>query len=130
MLARETFVRSVPVQELSNIESKTVTTSDLTISQDFNLAEKTGQIKTPCMLTLTLEAAHNFSLVLSNDANQKLVIGYDQKLNQYFIDRIAAGKSGFQKEFAGRHVAPRLTDQQPMSLSILLDESSARTVCR
>lgn len=124
-VGQETFVRSVPVRELSNIASKTITIGEQIINRDLNIAEKTGQIKTPCMLTLTLEAAHNFSLVLSNDANQKLVIGYDQKLNQYFIDRIVAGKAGFHKEFAGMHTAPRLTDQQSMNLTILLDESSA-----
>ena len=62
--------------------------------------------------------------MLSNDKEEKLIIGYDKKLNQYFIDRTLSGKVDFQKDFAAKHSAPRITDHKKINLSILLDESS------
>ena len=64
-------------------------------------------------------------MTLSNDLKEKLIIGYDKKLNQYFVDRTSSGKVDFQKEFAAKHSAPRIADNQKMNISIILDESSA-----
>jgi fructan beta-fructosidase len=121
----EIFVSSVPVGELINIQSKPITAANVTVGQNFDLAEKTGKIKLPCVLTLNLEESKDFSLVLSNDTNEKLIIGFDKKRNQYFIDRRASGRVDFYNEFAAKHVAPRLTNTQKMNISIVLDESSA-----
>ena len=77
------------------------------------------------MLNLALREIKDFSLVLSNNMNEKLIIGYDKKLNQYFVDRRSSGKVGFQKGFAAKHTAPRLSDNPEMNISLILDESSA-----
>ena len=94
-----------------------------TILRPINLY-KTGKIKFPCILKLSVEKIKDFALVLSNNTNEKLIIGYDKKLNQYFIDRTSSGKVNFQKEFAAKHSAPRFTDDPHMDISIILDESS------
>jgi fructan beta-fructosidase len=107
------FLTSKPVTELAGIQLKPVAIYDTT-----------AKIKLPCRLDLSLIKNSSFSLELSNAANEKLVIGYDKNLNQYFIDRSASGKVDFNKAFAAKHFAPRLTDKATMSISILVDESS------
>ena len=53
-----------------------------------------------------------------------MVIGYDKKDNKYYIDRIKSGKTDFQKDFAAKHTAPRLTNDQSLSMSLIIDASS------
>ena len=124
-VGKDMFVASEPVYELSKIQSNPINRSNLTVTKSFDLSALTRKITFPCRINLSLEEIKDFSLVLSNDLDEKLIIGYDKKLNQYFIDRTSSGKVDFQKEFAAKHSAPRLTGNQKMNISIILDESSA-----
>jgi len=124
-IGQETFVCSEPVKELSTIQSTPVMASNITVMQSLDLSEKTGPVELPCLLTLTLETVKDFSLLLSNNTNEKISIGFDKKSNQYFIDRSGSGKTDFKSGFAAKHVAPRLTNKPGMKLTIILDESSA-----
>ena len=78
----------------------------------------------PCSIYLDAAAIKDFTIVLSNEIGEELLIGYDAKQNQYFIDRTKSGKIDFQKNFAARHVAPRLTDNAAMKISLVIDVSS------
>jgi fructan beta-fructosidase len=118
------FIASQPVPELSKIQSKPVIVQNIRLTTPVDLAKKTGPVKFPCRLNLTLDEIKDFSLVIANDAGEELVIGYDKKQNQYFIDRTKSGKIDFQKDFAARHVAPRFTDNGKMNLSLVIDASS------
>ena len=97
---------------------------NIRIANGIDIAKKTGKIKLPCRLNLSLEEIKDFSLIISNDDGEELVIGYDKKQNQYFIDRSKSGKTDFHKEFAAKHVAPRLTDKTKMNMSLVIDVSS------
>jgi fructan beta-fructosidase len=124
-VGKERFVASEPVHELSKIQSNPISRENFTVKKSFDLSELTGKITFPCRINISLEEIKNFSLLLSNDLDEKLIIGYDKKSNQYFIDRTSSGKVDFQKEFAAKHSAPRIADDQKMNISIILDESSA-----
>ena len=103
----EILVASQPVAELSKIQSKPITISNVKVTNSIDMAARIGKVKFPCRINLSLEEIKDFSLVLSNDKDEELVIGYDKKQNQYFIDRTKSGKTDFQKDFAARHFAPR-----------------------
>jgi fructan beta-fructosidase len=118
------LVASQPVKELSAIQSKPVIVQSLKPSNSIDLAKRTGKIKFPCRLNLTMEEVKDFSLIVSNDANEEIVVGYDKQQNQYFIDRSRSGKTDFHKDFAARHVAPRLTGKSKMEMTLILDISS------
>ena len=85
-----------------------------------------SKIKTtfPCKLDASFNKANNFYIVLSNDAGEKLLIGYNKDHNRYFIDRTQSGKTDFQKDFAAQHVAPRLSNADAMHVSLIIDVSS------
>lgn len=112
------------MSELSAIQSKPVTVHNVKVTASTDLSSKTGGVKFPCQLTLDMEEVKDFRLVLSNTAGEELIIGYDKKQNQYFIDRTKSGKTDFQKDFANRHVAPRLSDNGKMDISLIIDVSS------
>jgi fructan beta-fructosidase len=123
-IGKELFVTSQPVVELKVIQSKTIPVNNLNAGNNFDLSGKIGKIKFPFILKLSIEKINDFSLVLANDPQEKLVIGYDKKLNQYFIDRTSSGKVDFQNEFAAKHTAPRITNSANMDLTLVVDESS------
>ncbi len=123
-VGNDVFVASQPIQELSKIKAKSFVTSNLKITKSFDLAKKTGKVNFPCRIDLSSDEMKDFSLILSNDIDEDVVIGYDKNLNQYFIDRTKSGKTDFQKDFAAKHVAPRITDANSMNLSLIIDKSS------
>jgi fructan beta-fructosidase len=120
----EILVASQPVAELSKIQSKPITISNVKIANSIDMAVRTGKVKLPCRINLSIDEIKDFSLVVSNDMGEELIIGYDKKQNQYFIDRTKSGKTDFQKEFAGKHVAPRFTNNNQMNISLIIDVSS------
>jgi fructan beta-fructosidase len=122
-MGKEMYVASTPVTELNGIGLKPVTWQNLPVNNSFDVGAKT-RIQLPGRLDLNLEKPNDFSVVLSNEAGEEVVIGYDNKQQQYFIDRTKAGKTGFQKDFAGRFVAPRLSKAGSMDLSLIIDDSS------
>ncbi|OWP62240.1 glycosyl hydrolase family 32 [Hymenobacter amundsenii] len=75
-------------------------------------------------LTLSTEQLTDFELVLSNAAGEELVLGYNAGARAYFIDRSKAGQTDFNKEFASRSTAPRLTSAPGTALTLYFDAAS------
>jgi len=123
-VGKDLLIASVPVSELSKIQSKPVIVSNLKINDRIDIANKTGKVNLPCRINLSIDEIKDFSLIISNGTGEELITGFDKKQNQYFIDRTKSGKVDFQKEFAARHVAPRFTDSRKMNISLLIDVSS------
>jgi fructan beta-fructosidase len=120
----EVLLSSEPVKELSIIQSRPVSVTNITINHSLDIAEKMGKIKFPCRLNLTIGELKDFSIVLSNQKGEKLIIGYDKKENQYYIDRTQSGKTAFEQDFAATHVAPRLVASKGADISLIIDVSS------
>ncbi len=118
------FVRSELVPQVATLETKPVVAQNLIVSKKLDLATKTKNTRLPCRIDLEGLKKGDFSVVASNAAGEELVVGYDKKLNQYYIDRTRSGKVNFQKEFSSRNVAPRLALGNTINLTLLLDVSS------
>ncbi len=118
------FIASKPVAELASIEAKPIIAENIEVIKKIDITKKMGALKFPCRINLSFDKADDFALVLSNSLNEELVIGYDKQQNQFFIDRSKSGKTDFQKDFAAKHVAPRLTDNTKMNMTLIIDVSS------
>jgi len=55
---------------------------------------------------------------------EELLVGYDKKQNQFFIDRTKSGRVDFHKEFAAKHVAPRIATIAKSNMTLVVDVSS------
>jgi fructan beta-fructosidase len=106
------LVASEPVKELHNIEAGN------------KILKNTGRIPKQLIAHLTMNYSKDFAIVLSNDAHNKLIIGYDKKANQYYIDRTQSGKTDFNKDFSGRFTAPRLISTKTSDITLVIDASS------
>ena len=117
------FVRSMPVQELSVLAGQTRSLQNINAT-NYELTAKAGLQTGPATIRLRADQREDFTVTLSNSLGQKLVIGYEKATNQYFVDRTASGKVGFEKGFAARHTAPRISVRENIDLTLLLDNSS------
>jgi fructan beta-fructosidase len=117
------FLGSAPVPELKALEEKRVELKDVQAG-NFDLGSKFGKLNGPARLDLSGDNIGTFSITLSNESGEKLVIGYNKDSNSYYIDRTASGNIGFQKDFAAKHTAARISDKQNFDLTLVIDNAS------
>lgn len=123
MVEGKYLLRSSPVPELNKLAGAPMVMTDID-AQNFDLSTKTGLLSGPATLRFTSNNIASFSITLSNASAQKVVLGYDKKTNQYFIDRTASGNVDFDNRFAAKHLAPRLTNKQEVDLTLIIDKAS------
>lgn len=123
-VGEQLYVASRPSPELEKIQADPVSLRQVNVTQSLDLSGQVKDLSIPCRLDLSLDKAASFSVVLSNDAGEQVVIGFDQGQNQYYIDRTKSGKVDFHKEFARRHVSPRIAIGNGIDLTLVIDVSS------
>ena len=117
------YVTSKPVAELEALAEKPIVLSNIQAG-NYDLTSTTGLMTGPASIHLKADQLSDLSVVLSNEADQKLVVGFDQKTNNYFIDRTASGKVEFEKGFAARHTAPRISTNKDLDITLVIDNAS------
>jgi fructan beta-fructosidase len=123
-IGEDVLIASKPVAELNAIQMKPTVAENVKLSEEYNLSEKTEPVPIPCRINLHMDEVKDFSLVLSNETGNEVVIGFDKNANRYFIDRTKSGKTDFKKEFAVGHVAPRFVNSDKMDITLIIDVSS------
>ncbi|MDH3712023.1 MAG: glycoside hydrolase family 32 protein [Cyclobacteriaceae bacterium] len=115
-----------PVEEIRNILGESVELKPQTLARGEELVIGTSTEIDRCLLELTISTgeAGKFLIEMSNVENQRLLVGYDGRRDEFFIDRTASGKSGFSNEFSGVHTAPRISKSPHINLKLFLDVSS------
>src|SRR3569623_1528231 len=71
------YVTSEPVGELNAIKGQRIS-----LSND-NAAKRVGD---QYELNISTDKLKNFSVIISNDDNEKLIFGFDQGKNEWYID--------------------------------------------
>jgi len=117
------YLTSTPVPELKDIYGKETVLTHVQAA-DIHLDKKLGKLSGPSEIELSGGHLESFTLTLSNESGDKLLIGYDKGANQYFIDRSNSGKVNFHKDFAEKHSAPRLSPNQKWNLKLVIDDAS------
>lgn len=117
------WLSSRPVAELNQLAEPPLAVENFRAS-NYEVTAKSGKWRGPARLNLNASKIENFSITLSNPAGEKLVLGFDKGTNSYFIDRRMSGKVNFEKNFAARHTAPRISSKEAVDLTLILDEAS------
>ena len=117
------LVTSRPVPELKAIEGKATTLQNIAAA-NYDITEKTGKLAGPARVDITSSKLEPFVITLSNDAGEKILIGYDNTSNTYFLDRTNSGKVNFEKDFAKKHTAPRFSSESKMDMTLIIDDAS------
>ncbi|MCX2741745.1 glycoside hydrolase family 32 protein [Pontibacter anaerobius] len=120
-------VASMPVKELQNLYQQSYTFKTQPVTSTLSLTEQ-ASFSTPTYdLQLELERLSpdgQFAIELSNDKDQKVLIGFDATRGQYYIDRRKAGSHTFSDNFGGIHYAPRLATGATFPLRLVVDVAS------
>ena len=116
------LITSTPVKELTKTGTPFATLTNIKV-KDYTVVNS-QKIITPFQLTLTADAINDCSIAFSNAAGEQLIVGFDKKLNQYYIDRTNAGKKDFHKDFAAKHTAPRFATGNKLQLTLVMDQAS------
>jgi fructan beta-fructosidase len=103
------LLKSAPVKELETLRAE-----EISIEKISNLPSQAVEI------LMELDGSDGFSLVLSNEAGEKVTISKEMGLVS--IDRTFAGKATFHPDFAAMHSAPM--SWRAEELRIFLDASS------
>jgi fructan beta-fructosidase len=118
------LIASIPVKEINKIKTKPDVFKDISLAEKFDLSQNVEHLDFPAILELTFDEINDLSIVLSNDLNEELVIGYEKEQNHYFIDRTKSGKITFNEGFAARHYAPRFVNDPKTRITLIIDVSS------
>ena len=122
----KTHLKTLPVKEIEDLRDGTHTLSLTELDGEMNASAAMG-IETS-LLEVVLEAelgkANQLGVELANTKGESLLIGYDVKANEFFIDRTNAGKKAFEENFAGIHTAPRLIEGGKVKMHLFIDVAS------
>jgi fructan beta-fructosidase len=122
------FLTSKPVQEFADlrIKSDTVSISKLRIEGDNEISTGRVSLMQSELLfgfKLSEPGVDTVGIIMENSLKERLIIGYSTVKKKFYIDRTAAGNSGFSKEFAGISTAP-YNAGDVLKLHLLIDASS------
>jgi len=114
------LLTSNPVKELEAIER-----GPADLNNSLLAGKKVNGIPNQFILKFDINKINNYSVILSNDLGEKLIIGYNNAKKQYYIDRAKSGKIDFNPEFAKTAFAPRLASNMSSSdIELVVDISS------
>ncbi len=119
----ELYVASTPVAELNKTAMVVTTWNNALLTQKKSLLKANQNLQLPCRINIET-VADDFVIRLSNKEGEEVLIGYSKEQKQYYIDRTKAGISNFHQNFAAKHTAPRFTNNNMQTVSILIDASS------
>ncbi|AYL95565.1 glycoside hydrolase family 32 protein [Mucilaginibacter celer] len=119
----EVLLASAPAKELNALTAKTLVLKPTVKAGQDILANLNKQYK-QYRFDAKLRNKPGFRIKLSNDEGETMVIGYDNKTGNYYIDRSASGKTDFNPNFAKTAYAPRLAFPKTSDIHLIIDASS------
>ena len=117
-------IRSLPVDELSNIESGSLNLQTGLFKQDTILSTFDNSPLQKLSLKFKKPESGLIALRLSNSKNEYVDIGYNTESSAYFVDRTFAGDPSFSKDFADLHEGLATYSKDEIELLVYLDVSS------
>ena len=125
MAVKEWKLKSEIVREFESYkENKTAISKNNIVDDHLLILQKNPIV---CELNISFKRKPlqgEFTISISSPEKDTLKIGFDPVSNRYFIDRVKAGISDFNKAFPAKHFSPCLSQNTTLSMKIILDKSS------
>jgi len=118
------YLASEPVAELNTLLAAEKEQTGVSLKGSLDLSDKIKDLNSQFRLKFSSDQLNSYSIVLSNDLGEELVLGYDKSANQYFVDRSKAGKVDFEKGFGAKHTAPRISKSAGSDVTLFVDVAS------
>jgi len=121
-------LESRPIREIAKLHVKSVTIKPLQVTGMKNMTPSVPFALSPMEMDITFhigtKTENKFGIQLSNEMNEKLIIGYDVVKKQLFVDRRKSGIVSFSPDFPAIATAPCVLKNHQLRLHILLDAAS------
>ncbi|MGC9152027.1 MAG: glycoside hydrolase family 32 protein [Microbacter sp.] len=121
-------LESRPIREIAKLHTERVTLKPLQITGMKNITTAVPFALSPMEMSITFRVESKnegtFGMELSNDRNEKLIVGYDAAKKQLFVDRRKSGIVSFSPDFPVVATAPCLLENHQLKLHILIDAAS------
>jgi len=118
------YVASQPVKELGNLKDETKSLPAMTVKGDVSITKILNRSDNQFQFNISSKQLKSFFITLSNAQNEKLIVGFDEKENAWYIDRTHAGESGFNKDFAKRFSSARVAKGVGTDVTLIVDAAS------
>jgi len=118
------LVASSPVKEIGKLSRVTFTRSNIEVRNRYVIKGLPQKLAAQYKVDLQVGSVKDAAIELTNSNNEKLIVGFNKKTDQYFIDRTNAGIHDFNKDFAGIFTAPRLSEKRSLKLTLVVDRAS------
>lgn len=116
-------LNQVPVVEAEKLRNQHTSVQKQTISQLLELDNKSVQKEVELSFDMTNSTAKQLGFELSNNKNEKLLVGYNTETKELFIDRTQSGKIDFSAKFPKKHTAPYVA-RKVLTIRALIDNSA------
>jgi fructan beta-fructosidase len=119
---------SQPIAPLAKLYENPLALSNVAVSGRYDLGKQLKETTGRYRLTFTVPQAQTWAVVLSNDAQEQVLIGYDHAQKAYYLDRSKSGNVTFapaDKGFAQVAHAPRLATGPTQEITLIVDAASA-----
>lgn len=118
------LLASKPVIEFNQIKSGERSFKNISLRKDLDLTTEIKSIAGQYQISLSSDKLKSFDILFSNEFSEELIVGYNKDSNHFYIDRTKSGKSDFDKGFAKKIIAPRLSGNSKTDMTLIIDESS------
>jgi fructan beta-fructosidase len=115
------YVRSFISPEFIANATDVKNLSSLIISGETPVQEAGDVSKSVVKATFDAKA---FTITLSNERNQMMLLGFDASENKFFIDRSKSGKIDFSKNYNVKSFAPRISTIDKINVTMVIDVAS------
>lgn len=113
-----------PVAEMEKLRTSVQSIDSQSIAE----IKEVAKVLPPFELTLTFNIEKKeqgrVGVILANEENESVQIGYDVANQRFFIDRRASGNSDFAEDFPGEHVAPFPIEGGEVNIRLYVDVAS------
>lgn len=116
-----------PVKELAQLCRKEIKQGKTKIKDTFNLSDRLTFNSSPIEINLSFSTdklPEQYGIRLKNEAGEYILLGYDRKKQQYYVDRTQAVAVKFHDQFASPQYAPFKPDGKEMKWRLLIDAGS------
>jgi len=121
-------LESRPIREITKLHAEAVSIKGQQVKGIKNISGSIPFALSPMEMNVTfsvgIKTENTFGIQLSNDMNEKLIVGYDVAKKQLFVDRTKSGIVSFSTNFPAIAKAPCILKNNQLKIHILIDAAS------
>ena len=123
-VAGKPYLASLPAPEVLSLQRRKMTLRRISVDSSADLSSSIKDDAGRYIVSIRGAADQSVAFLFYDAAGEKIVFGYNNVKQEYYIDRSAAGNTDFHPGFGGIYTAPRISKEKDLDLQFVMDRSS------